>query len=404
MSLFIKNARVLTLAKGGRPRRGEAARELSVLERVDVFTAGPQIAVVGNDLTYPPDVKVIDANGRVLMPGFVDCHTHLCYAGSRIDEWEQKLGGKAYLEILAAGGGIMSTVRATRAATEKELEDLLVARLMRVLREGTTTVEVKSGYGLSTEHELKMLRAIAAAAKRWPGTVVATALLGHALDPDVPREAFVKRTIEETLPAVHAEFPAIAIDAFCETGAWSVEECERLFTRAMELGHPVRVHADQFNSLGMVGRAVELRARSVDHLEASTPEDLRVLGGAHATAGVVLPVCGFHLDGRYANARTLMDANGFVALATNSNPGSAPTMSMPFAMGLAVRHCGLTAAEAITCATTNAAAVLGMGDRGVIATGKRADLLLLKHTDERSLVFEVGSSHIDHVIVGGRVV
>jgi imidazolonepropionase len=402
-AIFIRNARVLTLAGNPGARRGAAMRELGVMEATDVYIAGTRIAVVGQDLTYPPDGEIIDAGGRVLMPSFIDCHTHLCFAGSRLDEWEQKLSGVAYLDILSAGGGIMSTVRATRATSQAKLEELLLERLELLLSEGTTSVEIKSGYGLSTDDELKMLRAIAGAAKKWAGTIVPTALIGHAIDPDVPAPTFVHETICETLPAIHSAFPGIAIDAFCEKNAWSVDDCVRLFMQAAELGHPIRVHADQFNSLGMVPNAIKLGARTIDHLEASTPEDLKAIAASNTT-GVVLPACGFHLDGRYANGRALIDAGGALALATNCNPGSAPCYSMPMAIALGVRHCGLTPAEAIVAATTNAANVLNLHDRGTVEQGKRADLVLLRHKDERSLAYEFGGSCVDVVIARGKVV
>ena len=205
-------------------------------------------------------------------------------------------------EILARGGGIMSTVRAVRRTTEAELARALGDRLARMLREGTTTVEVKSGYGLTRDDELKMLRAVRAAAAASPMTVVPTALLGHALDPDLAAEEFVASTIEQTLPAVSREFPGIAVDAFCEKSAWSLEACAALFERAAALGHPVRVHSDQFNALGMTQWAIARGARSVDDLEATPPEVLESLARS-ATFGVMLPICGLHLDGRYANGR-----------------------------------------------------------------------------------------------------
>jgi imidazolonepropionase len=381
-------------------------------------------------------------------------------------------GGASYLELLKAGGGIMATVRAVRAATEAELRDGLRARLEYMLREGTCTVEVKSGYGLTSADELKMLRAIVSAgegtggATAWPGTVVPTACIGHALDPEVGRDAFVQRTIEETLPAVHAEFPGIAIDAYCEEGAWSLEECVRLFERAAELGHPLRVHADQFHALGMVAAAVEGGRDwggghggrgfvSVDHLEATSPESLARLAQSEVM-GVMLPCSGFHTDGRYADGRGFIAAGGALAIATNWNPGSAPCGSMPAAIALATRflgreggqdratevagnaspapaqppsgtsasdrtaatsvlptdnfrsamNCarGISAAEAITAATVNGAAVLGLSDRGRITPGARADLVLLRHTDERMLAQEFGGRHVDVVVCGGRVV
>jgi imidazolonepropionase len=400
VSLIIRNARVLTLA-GPRPRRGHALGELAVLPNADVMTVGGRVIAVGSNLSAPRDIEVADAEGRVLMPAFIDSHTHLCWAGDRLDEWDMRRRGAAYLDILKAGGGIMATVRAVRAANGDQLAAGLRLRLDKLLREGTATVEIKSGYGLTTDDELKMLRAIRDAAIGWPGTVVPTALLGHALDPDVPD--FVRRTIDETLPAVHREFPGITIDAFCEDGAWTPDDCRALFEQARAMGHPVRVHADQFNALGMTRHAAEWGARSVDHLEASTPADLRRLA-ASDTFGVILPCCGFHLDGRYADARAFVDAGGALALATNCNPGSAPCSSMPMAIALATRHCGLTPAQAIAAATINPAALLGFSDRGSIEPGARADLILLRHRDERLLACEFGGNPLEMVLAAGTPV
>jgi imidazolonepropionase len=387
---------------GPRPRRGRALADLGVIERGDVRIQNGVIAAVAPAGSRPEsrDSKSeIDAGGRVLMPAFIDCHTHACWAGSRLDEWELKRRGATYLEILKAGGGIMSTVRATRAASEGELTALLRVRLAEMAKAGTATAEVKSGYGLGTEHELKMLRAIRAAGS--PSTLVSTALLGHAIDADVP--AFVERTISETLPAVSREFPGITVDAFCEQGAWDPAQTVRLLSRARELGHPVRVHADQFNSLGMVREAIRLGARSVDHLEASTGADLDALA-ASGTFGVILPCCGFHLDGRFAQARRFVDADGLLALATNYNPGSAPCPSVPMAIALAVRHCGLTPAEAIAATTVNGAEVLGLHDRGQIVPGQRADLLLLNATDPREVGYQFGRAPIDAIVRGGMLI
>lgn len=400
-SVLFRDARVLSMGAGPGPRRGAAMRDLGVLDRADVLVEGGKIAAVGAALAVPAGAGMIECGGRVLMPGFVDCHTHMCWAGDRVDEWERRLAGASYLELLEAGGGIMSTVRAVRAASEAELAEGLGWRLNAALAEGTTAVEVKSGYGLDTASELKMLRAIAAAAEQWPGTVRLTACIGHAIDPDQPD--MVRRTIEQTLPAVHAEFPEASIDAYCEKGAWSLEECVRLFDAAAGLGHRCRVHADQFNALGMVDAAVERGFVSVDHLEASGEDGLRVLAGSQ-TVGVVLPCSGFCVDGRYADGRGLVDAGGAVAVATNCNPGSAPCLSVPMAIGLAVRGCALTAAEAIVGSTVNGAAVLGLDGCGRIAVGGRADLVVLKYRDERELAHSFGSRAVDLVMAGGRIV
>ncbi len=397
MSLHFRNARLITLRGDPGPRRGKALRELGVIPHGEVLVADGKIAAVGEKVEAPADAEVIDAAGRVLMPGFVDCHTHACWAGDRLDEWEKKLNGVPYLDILKAGGGIHSTVRAVREATQKQLAATLRERLGQVLRGGTTTIEVKSGYGLNTEAELKMLRAIRRAASDWPGTVVATALLGHAVEGDL--EEYSRMVTKEMLAEVSREFPDIAVDAFCEKEAWSVEACVRLFEKARK-HHPIRVHADQFNSLGMIPEAIRLHARSVDHLEATTKADLQALAESN-TFGVILPCTGFHTDQRFAKAGFFADRGGALALATNCNPGSSPTHSIPFAIALAVRFCGLLPAEAIVAATWNPAQLLGFTDRGSIEPGKRADLVLLHHKDERQLAYELGGNPVDLVICGG---
>jgi imidazolonepropionase len=400
MPLLIRNARILTLARGGRPRRGKELGDLAPLASGEVAVVDGQIAAVGPRVEAPPDAEVIDAQGRVLLPGFVDCHTHACWAGDRLAEWEKKLQGVPYLTILREGGGIHATVRAVREATQKQLAAGLRDRLALMLREGTTTVEVKSGYGLDTETELKLLRAIRRAAAEWPGTVVPTALLGHAVEGDP--DDYARRVTKEMLAEVSREFPDIAIDAFCERDAWSVEACVKLFEKAGKR-HPLRVHADQFNSLGMLPEAIRLHARSVDHLEASRKEDLAALAKSD-TYGVVLPITGFNTDERYARAGFFVDRGGALALATNCNPGSAPSHSMPLALALAVRFCALTPAEAIAAATVNPATLLGFSDRGTIEPGQRADLILLRHKDERLLAYELGGNPVDLVICGGSLV
>jgi len=386
MSLWIRDARVVS---------GGPEEPFHAHVRVD---AG-RISAVTSELALAPGDELVDAAGRVLLPGFVDAHTHALFHGDRLDEFERKLRGASYLEILAAGGGILSTVRAVRGASEQELAAALGERLGYMLAEGTTSLEVKSGYGLTTRDELKMLRAIARAAGDFPGSVIPTALLGHALDPYQPR--FVERVIEETLPAVHAEFPGVAVDAFCERGAWSVTDCRRLLSRARELGHPVRLHTDQFNALGGLELALELGALSVDHLEATPAEGLQRLA-ASGTYGVMLPVSGFHTDQRFGAGRALLDLGGKLVLASNYNPGSAPSSSMPLVLALAVRHLGLSAREAIRATTSSAAELLGLSDRGVIRVGARADLLLARHRDERMLAYELGGNPIARVWASGR--
>lgn len=405
--VLLRNVRIVT--HDGGPARGRSLGSMAVIRSGSVRLSGGVIAEMADGPVEPAaGERVIEGGGRALLPGLVDCHTHLCWAGDRLDEWERKLAGASYLDILRAGGGIMSTVRAVRAASEEELAIGVRRRLDAALALGTTTIEIKSGYGLSTDDELKMLRAAARAARTWPGTVVLTALLGHAIDESVEggADGFVDRTIGQTLPAVAREFPSAAIDAFCEDGAWTLDQTRRLLRAARDLGKPVRVHADQFSSQGMVEAAIELGAISVDHLEASRPETIAALGRSQ-TIGVGLPGCGLHLGGArpmFADLRGLVDAGGAVAVATNCNPGSSPTLSMPLAMGASVRYCGLTPSEALAAGTVVPARVLGLNDRGIITPGAAADLILLGSGDERELVYRLGDSPVDMVIAGGVVV
>ena len=337
-----------------------------------------------------------------MLPTFIDCHTHSCWAGSRLEEFESGLRGVPYLEILANGGGIMSTVRSVREASQEDLATSLVGRVALLASLGTTVVEVKSGYGLTTEDELKMLRAIHDASQEVPQLISGTFLGAHAIDPDVAN--FANIVIEETLPAVANEFPSITCDAYCEEGAWSVEETTKLFERAIELGCPIRVHVDQFNSLGMLTKAIELGAISVDHLEHSTDKELALLAKSQ-TIGVLLPASGFCLNDEYARGRAIIDMGCAVAIATNFNPGSAPMPSMPFAIALACRRLGLSPAEAITAATVNAACVLGLQEQvGRIKVGLRGDIQLLDCEDERELAWQVCGGGPLLVSIGGEIV
>lgn len=401
MNYRITNARLLTLIPDG------AANPLGAIDSATVCIESDRITHAGASApaSLPPDTTTIDARNRVVMPAFIDAHTHACSVGDRLDEWDRKQAGATYLEILQSGGGIMSTVRAVRAATESHLTQATLTRVRTMLAEGSTTIEVKSGYGLTTKDELNMLRAITSAGEQFEGTLIPTALIAHALDPDQPD--FVSTTINETLPAITAEFPGITIDAFCEQGAWSFDDTVRLFDAALEAGHPIRVHVDQFNDLGLlrwcIDRANEgAPIRSVDHLEATNDATLKDLAASPLFA-VMLPCSGFHVDQRYANARTYLDANpkSGLILATNNNPGSAPCPSIPFAISLANRFMRVTPAEAITATTRNPAALLNLPDRGTIAPGQRADLVILRHTDERMLAYEFAGRHTDLVFAGG---
>lgn len=415
--VLFTNARILTLAQptprgdasnGAGPRRGHAMRELGVIERGYVHTLNGRIAAVGAG-DPPANIKAAwcDSQGRVLMPAFVDCHTHACWGGNRYAEVAERLAGVPYLDILARGGGIMSTVRATRDAFANDplgegLLRILARRTDEMRRRGSLAIEVKSGYGLDRVTELEMLRAVRAhgnnAEHDGDGFFVPTFLGAHAIDGD--ETAYCTRVIDELLPEVVAEFGPIACDAYCEKSAWSPAWTRRLFERAQALGCPLRVHVDQFNELGFLETALEMGARSVDHLEATSRDGLTRVARSQSTA-VLLPGCGLTLDGRYANGRLLIDEGAAVAIATNCNPGSSPIVSMPLIIALAARFCGLTPAEAITAATYNAACVLGIEhETGSIEVGKRAHFVLLPTHDERALACEWAMSEPIEVFAG----
>ena len=399
----LRNARLVTMDGHADACRGRDLDDLRVIERGWIGIEGPRIAALG---TGDPSAEwrgapALDARGRVAMPGFVDCHTHSCWAGDRYAEWAMKLAGRPYSDILAAGGGILSTVRAVRASTRASLADDLARRLGEMLALGTTTAEVKSGYGLSTDHELMMLEAIGDAGSRSPVRVVPTFLGAHAIDPDVPD--FIARTVRETVPAVAAKWPGICADLYCERGAWGLEESLAYARAARASGMALRMHVDQFSDLGMVPHAIALGARTCDHLEATSEEHLAALARSR-TLGVALPGSPFCLDGPFMRARQFVEAGGALAIATNRNPGSSPVASMAFAVALSVRRMGLTCAQALRAATWNAACALGMQDRcGALRPGMDADIALWPHADERAIALEVAGPPPDLVLARGAL-
>jgi imidazolonepropionase len=342
------------------------------------------------------DLEEVDGRGLSAIPGLVDCHTHACFAGDRVEEFALRSAGASYEELHARGGGILSTVRATRAAGEDELAAALAEHVEWMLRAGTTTFEAKSGYGLDRETELAQLRAVRAAggAPTWLGA--------HAVPPEfADADAYLDFLLAEVLP--EASELAEAADVFLERGAFDAEQARRYLTACGDAGLVLRLHGDQFTESGAIPLAIELGARSVDHLEATRRMGVAALA-ASDVVGVLLPACALFLGRPMPPARALVDAGAAVALATDFNPGSAFCESLPLVCSLAATQMGLAAEEALSACTVNAAHVLGRSDRkGRIAPGYDADIVLLAADDWRHLAYHLGGPVVHTVVAGGRI-
>ena len=406
-------AELLTLAGAhSGPRTGAALCDVGLVTDGAVAVLEGQVVAVGStaqvraSVVLAPDATVVDAHGCVVLPGFVDPHTHLVFAGSRADEFEMRLRGATYLDIAASGGGILSTVAATRAADEEALVRLGLARLDRMLRLGTTTAEVKSGYGLSLADELKQLRAIHRASAAHEIDLVATVLAAHAVPPEFAGDpdGYVTLVTQEILPAVAEEDLAEFCDAFCDVGAFTLPQGRRVLEAGAELGLIPKLHADEFSDLGGARLAAELGAVSADHLLRASEAGLAALARA-GTMAVLLPGTAFYLNLPYANARRMIEMGVPVALATDYNPGSSPTWSMPAIISLACIAMKMSPAEAIAAATINAAWAIGMTEEvGSLEPGKAADMTVFDAPDYREIAMPFGSSLVRHVIKRGRVV
>lgn len=399
---------LLTLASPGGPKRGSAMRQLGVIPDGAVAIREGRVLAVGPGAELCETVDAAetqDAAGRLVMPGFVDPHTHLVWAGERADEFEMRVAGAGYMEIMAAGGGIMNTVRHTRAANQDELVVQSHSRLGRMLAHGTTTVEIKTGYGLTTADELKQLQAIRQLQAQTPATLVATFLGAHAVPAEYRgrAEEYVDLVVMDMLPAMAAqEEPPAFCDVFCEEGAFSLEQARRVLEAARALGFELKIHVDEFRALGGTRLAVELNAISADHLVCTAPDEIELLALSE-TIAVALPGTPFGLGHpEYTPARALIDQGGAVALATDCNPGTCWCENMQFMIALACRAMGMTPAEAISAATINAAFAVGLGDQvGSLEPGKRADLILLDVPSYQHLGYRFGTNLVSMVIVGG---
>jgi imidazolonepropionase len=411
--LLIHNLAEVATPKGSHPLRGTDQRQVNRIRDAEVLCREGQIAFVGTpeerrrlfgDLS---DAERLDGRRGTLIPGFVDPHTHLPWAGSREEELVARLAGKTYQEIAAAGGGILSTVRSTRNAEEDELTGNVRRRMDQMLAWGTTTAEAKSGYGLSLDDELKQLRAIRAASESHPVDLVPTLLAAHEVPPEWrhDRGRYVDLICEEIIPAAADQGLARFCDVFCEDGVFTAEESRRVLTAGVRHGLAPRLHADEFVDSGGAELAAELGALSADHLMAVSPAGIEALAGS-GVAAVLLPGTSFFLmKHKYAPARRLVEAGIPVALATDCNPGSCHTESMPMVFVLAVFELGLTIEESLTAATLNAACCLGLGSEiGSVEPGKRADLVLLDAPNLLHLAYHFGINPVAAVVKGGRVV
>lgn len=420
--MLIHSATQLLTIAGG-PQRGRDLGDLGIIEDGAVLVRDEKIVEIGStpDMRAKhPNEPTLDASGSVLMPGFVDPHTHLIWGGDRAKEFEMRLEGAKYLDILAAGGGIISTVRDTRKASIESLLSQARPRLMRIFSTGTTTAEAKTGYGLQTATELRLLKALLTLDDEGPLELAITFLGAHAIAPEFTLsgagkddpQGYTDLVSETMLPLVkewwethaprHESLPFV--DIFCETGAFDLAQSRQVLEKAKDLGFPLKIHADEFDNLGGTSLATELGAASADHLVKTSDEDIAALANSE-TVAVSLPCTPFGLAEKdYTPAQKMLDAGVILALATDCNPGTAWNESMQFVLALACRSMKLTPAQAIVTATINSAYAIRREDKiGSLEPGKQADMLILSVPDYRQLGYRFGTNLVKKVIKRGRV-
>ena len=409
--LIHNTSQLVTLAGGNAPRVGAEMRDLGIIDRGALLLRDGVIVAVGAASEVEGRAGAgavrLDAGKSVVAPGFVDAHTHPVFAGTRENEYEMRAAGLTYQEIAARGGGIRSTVRKTRDASEDELFEVSLPRVRKLLEHGTTTVEAKSGYGLTLEDELKILRVIKRLNDETPLELIPTFLGAHEIPDEYrsAREDYLRLVIDEMLPRVAEEGLARYCDVFCESHVFTVDESRRVLGRAKELGLGVRLHAEQLSLSGGAVVAAELGAATADHLEWIDGRGIGELRNAGVIA-VLLPGAVFNLGlTRYAPARAMIEGGVAVALATDFNPGSSPTPSMQMILSIACTQMRMTPAEAITAATINGACSVGCGERlGSLEVGKQADVVLFDCADYRQIPYLFGVNHAMVVIKKGEVV
>jgi len=400
--LLVTGIAQLVTAEGRGPKRGAEMRRLNIVESAAVAIDQGKFVWVGPERDWKGTAQESsDAGNRAVVPGLVDPHTHAVWAGDRLADFEARTSGASYESILAAGGGIRSTIRATAAASEEELVALAAPRIAALIRSGATTIEVKSGYGFSPHAEMKMLRAIHALAAQTQAWIVPTLLIHVPPAEAGDRAAYVSDVCQTLIPAVAREKLASAVDVFAEKEAWRVAEAEAMLVTARQHGLGVKLHTEQFHRVGGLELGLRMGALSVDHLEACSAEQIGAVA-ASSTIATILPGVTLHLGLPAAPGRALIDAGAAVAVGTDLNPGSSPLFSASLALALAVRLNELTAQEALVAGTVNAASALGLHDAGRIEPGQPADFLVLQSADWRDLVYTVGANPVCEVWIGGQ--
>ena len=448
-SIVFNSKQLVTCASDGKPKKGAAMQDLSIIEHGAVAINEGVIVAVGNSDAIMNDYEAgdyTDALGRVVCPAFVECHTHVVYAGNRLNEFELKIKGADYLEILAGGGGILSTVRQTREAEIHQLIKESRKRLDKILTLGVGTCEIKTGYGLDAETEIKMLRAILELDQTHEIDLIPTFLPAHAVPPEYKGKAdeyvdvicremlnkardifvFHKNSLERLKSLKPSEKSGVTfgfydiseidctktlqnnpffVDVFCEKGAFNLEQSRKVLETAKSLGFKLKAHVDEFVNLGGARMAIKLGATSIDHLDAISDDEIKLLAESE-TIGVVTPTVNFNFGAKeFADARKMIDAGCAIAVSTDYNPGSAPCPSLPNAMAIACRYQKLLPSETLNAITINAAHAVGMGDKvGSLDVGKQADLLILETEDYRELAYEFGGNLVSSVIKKGKTV
>lgn len=409
MSLLIENASQIVTChtRGHLFKSGKHQSQLGVIKNASVYTEKGVIKWIGK--TIPPAIrrkakKKIDGRGKIVLPGFVDSHTHLVFAGDRANEFSMRINGSTYEEIAKAGGGIISTVKAVRKASKAELKKLALKRIRSSIGFGVTTIEAKSGYGLNLENEIKLLEVINELKKEIPIEIFATFLGAHAYPKERTRQQYLDELIYEMIPYIAERNLAQFIDAFCEKNYFTVSDTDKIFKQGRAFGLIPKLHVNQFYSIGGIKAAVKHRAISVDHLEVMKPNDITVLKNSN-TIATLLPTVSYFLDIPYAPARKIIDAGIPTALATDFNPGSAMSENIQLVMSMAVQMLKMNIEETINAVTINGAAALGVSHRtGSIETGKQADMLVFGVSDYKQLLYHFGVNALETVIKNGKII